>query len=132
MRAKTASLIEERAKMLKALALPQLKALGVGIPIGGHGANFVLVPILARPASLGADRDADGASAVNGGSGVSEGSPDSVRAQTVYIVLAETEGVVVRFRGLEPGCDGCLRITVGTPEENQTVITKLTEVLSRM
>jgi histidinol-phosphate aminotransferase len=40
--------------------------------------------------------------------------------------------VVVRFRGSEPGCDGCLRITVGTQEENQTVITKLTEVLSRM
>jgi histidinol-phosphate aminotransferase len=34
-----------------------------------------------------------------------------------YERLAENRGVVVRFRGKEHGCLGCLRITVGTEEE---------------
>jgi len=37
--------------------------------------------------------------------------------------------VVVRYRGSELGCQGCLRITVGTEEENKTVLAKLEKVL---
>jgi histidinol-phosphate aminotransferase len=121
---KARTLISERAKLLEVLVRPELVALGVGAPIGGNDANFVLTPILARPA---ADRDMDGAAVVNGAA-----VPDNLRAQSVYIALAEAEGVVVRFRGTEPGCEGCLRITVGTPDENQLVVQKLVEVLGRM
>lgn len=31
-------------------------------------------------------------------------------------------GVIVRHRGREPGCAGCLRITIGTPEENDRLL----------
>ena len=44
--------------------------------------------------------------------------PDSVRAQKVYKKLAEEDGIVVRYRGNEPGYQGCPRITVRTGEEN--------------
>lgn len=47
----------------------------------------------------------------------------------LYKALAR-EGVIVRYRGNEPGCESCLRITVGTPGENDTLITKLKEVSS--
>ena len=39
----------------------------------------------------------------------------------LYQYLAQHE-VVVRNRSREPFCEGCLRITVGTPEENNVLI----------
>ncbi|CAM9322662.1 unnamed protein product [Discosporangium mesarthrocarpum] len=39
------------------------------------------------------------------------------RAEEVYKKMADS-GVVVRFRGKELHCTGCLRVTIGTPEEN--------------
>jgi histidinol-phosphate aminotransferase len=75
---------------------------GIGQIIGGLDANFILVQI------------------VNG-----DGKPDNVLAEGLYITLAETKGVVVRFRGREPGCTGSLRITIGTPSEIQTLIKHL-------
>ncbi len=50
-------------------------------------------------------------------------------ALEIYKALAR-EGVIVRYRGNEPGCENCLRITVGTPQENDTLITKLKKVSS--
>lgn len=50
-------------------------------------------------------------------------------AKKVYQQLAE-RGVIVRFRGNEPHCENCLRITVGTPDENQQLIETLKEVTS--
>lgn len=38
-------------------------------------------------------------------------------------------GVVVRDRSNEPGCDNCVRITVGTFEENQFLLSKMEEVI---
>ncbi|KAJ7484401.1 pyridoxal phosphate-dependent transferase [Mycena latifolia] len=105
MRSKISTLAEGRKALLTELA--GLASLGVGAVIGGNDANFVVVPI------LGAD-----------------GKADNTRAQRLYRLLAEENGVVVRYRGSEPGCEGCLRITVGTPEENATAIAKIREVLS--
>jgi len=34
-------------------------------------------------------------------------------------------GIVVRNRGKEPGCDGCLRISIGTPEQNRQLLMAL-------
>ena len=44
----------------------------------------------------------------------------------VYDYLVEN-GVIVRNRSRLLACDGCLRITVGTPEENVRVVTLLKE-----
>lgn len=48
-------------------------------------------------------------------------------AYKVYENMAQARGVVVRFRGHEHGCEGCLRITVGTEDENE----KLLEMLQK-
>ena len=60
------------------------------------------------------------------------GKPDNTRAEKVYVELAENEGVVVRFRGKEFGWEGCLRVTVGSEEENRQLVTKMKEVLTRI
>jgi histidinol-phosphate aminotransferase len=85
-----------------------LESLGIAAPIGSPHANFLLVPILASDGS---------------------GKPDSSRAQRVYKRMAEEMGVVVRFRGNETGCEGCLRVTIGTKEENVIMLKKLEEAL---
>ena len=100
----------ERIKVSRAALLSDLhdlRDLGLGRAIGTHGANFILIPVLAKGSSVA----------------------DSVRAQRVYKALAEEEGVVIRYRGSEPGCTGCLRITVGTEEENKIVLEKLKKSL---
>ncbi|MFH5833013.1 histidinol-phosphate transaminase [Halalkalibaculum sp. DA384] len=48
-------------------------------------------------------------------------------ARAVYQKLAE-QGVIVRYRGNEPRCDNCLRVTVGTPDENDLFLSTLKEV----
>jgi histidinol-phosphate aminotransferase len=45
-------------------------------------------------------------------------------AQRVYEHLL-TRSIVVRNRTSEPGCENCLRITVGTPEQNEKLIKEL-------
>ncbi|KAJ3203686.1 histidinol-phosphate transaminase [Entophlyctis luteolus] len=74
----------------------------VGAILGGNDANFVVAQL------------------VN-----SEGKPDNSLALSVYKRLAEVEGIVVRFRGNELGCEGCLRISVGTDDENKILLEKL-------
>ena len=46
------------------------------------------------------------------------------KAEQVYKQMAD-DGVVVRYRGNCVHCDGCLRVTVGTPEENDKFIALL-------
>ncbi|KAJ6094040.1 hypothetical protein N7467_002885 [Penicillium canescens] len=79
---------------------------GVGQFLGGYDANFLLVQIL------------DG-----------EGRPCNVTALAAYEAMAEKRGVVVRFRGKELGCEGCLRITVGTEAEVSKFLQELRVVL---
>lgn len=57
---------------------------------------------------------------------------DNVLAKNLYHKLATESKVVVRFRGTELGCSGCLRITVGTPEENDILIREFSRVLSQL
>lgn len=47
-------------------------------------------------------------------------------SQSVFRFLIEQQ-IIVRDRSHAPRCDNCLRITVGTPEENQILISKLKE-----
>lgn len=39
-------------------------------------------------------------------------------SQYIFEKLRE-EGIVIRNRNHEPGCENCLRVTIGTPEENE-------------
>jgi len=55
--------------------------------------------------------------------------PSNDIALAVYEQLAEARGVVVRFRGKEPGCLGCLRITVGTEAEVTRFLKEISSVL---
>lgn len=50
------------------------------------------------------------------------------RAQEVYRKLAEN-GVIVRYRGNEPGCENGLRLTIGSREENDLFLKKLRELV---
>jgi histidinol-phosphate aminotransferase len=49
-------------------------------------------------------------------------------AKEVYQKLAE-RGVIVRYRGNEPHCENCLRVTIGMPDENIRFLKALKEVL---
>lgn len=46
------------------------------------------------------------------------------QAKKRYQQLTE-QGIIVRYRGNEPHCDDCLRISVGTPDENDRLISAL-------
>ncbi|XRM36951.1 histidinol-phosphate transaminase [Aspergillus tubingensis] len=83
---------------------------GVGRFLGGQEANFLLVEMLDKPASEG-------------------GKPSNKTALAAYEAMAEKRGVVVRFRGKELGCEGCLRITVGTEQEVTKFLQELRVVL---
>ncbi|KAF7901105.1 hypothetical protein EAF00_003326 [Botryotinia globosa] len=83
-------IVEQRQRLLNELP----KVNGVGRFRGGVASNFLLVEILNE-----------------------NGQPDNEVARKVYESLAENRGVVVRFRGKEHGCLGCVRITVGTDHE---------------
>jgi histidinol-phosphate aminotransferase len=47
-------------------------------------------------------------------------------ANAIYQYLTE-QGIIVRNRSKEPGCENCLRITVGTKNENELLIKKLSD-----
>lgn len=47
-------------------------------------------------------------------------------ANGIYAFLRDN-GVIVRNRSRVTGCEGCIRVTVGTDEENRLLIQKLTE-----
>lgn len=47
-------------------------------------------------------------------------------AYEAYKIMADTGAVVTRFRGTELHCDECIRVTVGTPEQNKAFLEQLT------
>ncbi len=48
-------------------------------------------------------------------------------AYEIYQKLAD-RNIIVRYRGDQPRCDNCLRVTVGTPDENDLFLSTLKEV----
>jgi histidinol-phosphate aminotransferase len=60
------------------------------------------------------------------------GEPSNQVAEAIYERLAGQRGVVVRFRGREHGCTGCLRITVGTEEEVDRFVDALKTVVGEL
>ena len=107
MRSNREKIMKQRYRMLQ--ELPKIP--GIGNLLGGAEANFLLVEILDKPRNKG-------------------GEPSNEAALAAYERLAETKGVVVRFRGKEAGCLGCLRITVGTEEEVDKLFTMMKGILA--
>ncbi|KAM4056729.1 aminotransferase class I and II domain-containing protein [Hirsutella rhossiliensis] len=105
MRRNRQRLVDQRDRLLR--ELPAID--GVGRLRGGTDGNFLLYEML----------DA-------------QGRPDNATALAVYEALAETKGVVVRFRGKEHGCLGCLRITVGTEDEVTRLLGALAKQLAEV
>ncbi|CAG8661273.1 11658_t:CDS:2 [Dentiscutata erythropus] len=93
----------EREKLISSIT----SITGIGKLLGANNANFILVQILDEACE----------------------KPSNERAHWIYKELAENQGIVVRFRGKEFGCEGCLRITVGTPQENEILLEKLKHLL---
>ena len=102
------ALLVQRARLVE--GLPQIP--GLGAIKGGLDANFVLVEVM--------DRLEDG---------VGKARPSNPFALQVYEKLAGSRGVVVRFRGKEYGCEGCLRVTVGTEKEVSIFLREVKDVL---
>ncbi|KAF2716970.1 histidinol-phosphate aminotransferase [Polychaeton citri CBS 116435] len=95
-------IVAQRDRLLN--EMPKVK--GVGRFLGGSDSNFLLVEMLDTA-----------------------GKSSNQVANAVYERLAETKGVVVRFRGKELGCFGCLRVTVGTETEVTRFLEELRTVL---
>ncbi|KAB8074991.1 pyridoxal phosphate-dependent transferase [Aspergillus leporis] len=102
-------IIAQRERLLQ--ELPKIP--GVGRFLGGQESNFLLVEMLDKPASEG-------------------GKPSNQIALGAYEAMAENRGVVVRFRGKELGCEGCLRVTVGTEQEVTRFLQELRVVLDSL
>ena len=98
-----ATLNKNRATLIDSLSAVK----GVGRILGGNHANFVMAEILDE-----------------------SGRPSNKRAVQVYQTMAESRGVVVRFRGNEKGCEACLRVTVGTEDECQKAVEQLRDLLA--
>jgi len=105
MRANRAKLLAQRDRLLAELP----RVAGVGRLRGGTESNFLLFEILNA-----------------------RGEPDNATALGVYERLAEAKGVVVRFRGKEHGCLGCLRITVGTEDEVRRFLATLGNTIAEI
>jgi histidinol-phosphate aminotransferase len=99
-------ILTQRERLLA--ELPKIP--GVGRFRGGAASNFLLVEMLDQ----------------------STGEPSNPVALQVYERLAENRGVVVRFRGKEHGCLGCLRITVGTEKEVDRFLVEIASVLKEI
>jgi histidinol-phosphate aminotransferase len=104
---KIAQIIEQRQRILK--ELPLLKGIGNFRSGGRFDANFLLVEMVDE-----------------------SGKPSNEVALQVYEKMASERGVVVRFRGKEKWCEGCLRITVGTAKEVDRFFVELRSVMSEI
>ena len=106
MRDNRQKIVMQRERLLQ--ELPKIP--GIGRFLGGADSNFLLVEVLDKPKDQG-------------------GQPNNPTALEVYETMAGQRGVVVRFRGKELGCTGCLRITVGTEKEVDRFLQEIKDVL---
>jgi histidinol-phosphate aminotransferase len=52
-------------------------------------------------------------------------------AYTEFIQALRARGILVRDRNSDPGCEGCVRLTVGSNEHTRTVISALRDVVAQ-
>jgi len=53
-------------------------------------------------------------------------------ANRAFIAAMREHGILVRDRSRDPGCEDCVRITLGSPEQTDQLLTVLREVLSEI
>ena len=87
------------------LAIP-----GVGRHRGGFDANFLLMKIQSDSSSRGV--------------------PNNDVALKLCQILLQEHGILIRYRGDLSGCEGCVRITVGTNEDNVRLLGAMANSLS--
>ena len=104
---------KNRAALLRKLDVLRVQGAPIGAPLGGGAGNFVTLPILAR------------------GVGNVAWRRDPDRAEDVVQALRREHGIAVRGlgRGEGGGCEGCVRVSVGTPWENAVFVRALAVVL---
>ena len=107
MRENLSKILQQRERLLSSL----LQIPGVGRNRGGEHANFLLIEFLDLREG---------------------GKVSNLVALRVYERLAKDRGVVVRFRGKEQWCEGCLRITVGTEDEVTRFLKEVRSVLEEL
>ena len=101
--ARVAEIVEQRAVVARTLeGCPFIET------VYPSEANFLLVRIKEIPDQVGDDAQPP----------VMAGSDRPSPADRLYAHLLR-DGIIVRNRSRVPGCEGCLRITIGTPEENR-------------
>src|SRR5271154_4177599 len=53
-------------------------------------------------------------------------------AHTKFVQALRSRGILVRDRSADPGCEGCVRLTVGTYEHTRTLIDALRDVVEKL
>jgi len=53
-------------------------------------------------------------------------------ANAVFVRGMRERGILVRDRSRDPGCEGCVRITLGSSEQTDQLLTALRETLSQV
>jgi histidinol-phosphate aminotransferase len=53
-------------------------------------------------------------------------------AHAEFVQALRDRGILVRDRHTDPGCEGCVRLTVGTDEHTRTLITALRDVVEQL
>jgi len=54
------------------------------------------------------------------------------KAHREFVAAMRERGILVRDRSADPGCDGCVRITMGTTEQTERLIAALREVAAEL
>jgi len=88
---------------------------------GGLDANFVLFEVL---------RECAGAKNEVGNSGT--GQPCNATAGELVRLLRESVGILVRFKGLEHGCEGTIRVSVGKGAENKRFVEQVRALMQHL
>jgi histidinol-phosphate aminotransferase len=103
-----ANLIEQREKLIAGLAtLRKASGHGLRTPLGMSQANFIVLPLLEPD----------------------EQQCGNVRAKLITERLKSEHSISVKYIGDLDGCEGCIRITVGTKWENKMLVQALGVVL---
>ncbi len=53
-------------------------------------------------------------------------------AHAEFVHAFRDRGILVRDRSSDPGCDGCVRLTVGSNEHTEILISTLREIVEKM
>jgi histidinol-phosphate aminotransferase len=53
-------------------------------------------------------------------------------AYVEFIQALRARGILVRDRNFDPGCEGCVRLTVGSEEHTRTLIDALRDVVEKL